>query len=658
MPRDASPETELEVEGVPVGTWPDVEVGSYRSSASGIGRSFHNRDGNGEERLTNFPARIVASLIEDDGVETRRFLEMEALRRGKLLGFKLSTSEFHAMTWPLEQLGPDAIVFAGPAKRDRAREAIQLISGEPEERRSYAHTGWREIDGEHFYFHAGGAIGAKATLHTEMALPEALKNYAMPEPSTGEELRAAVQASLRIAQVAPLPIVAPLYALITRAIIGGADFSAWLTGQTGAGKSEIAALVQQHFGAAMNSRSLPAAWQSTANANQELAFAAKDALLVVDDFVAIGSGPDANRLHRDADHLLRGQGNRAGRQRMRADATLRPPRPPRGLVLGTGEDVPRGQSLRGRMLIVQMGANDLRWDKLTACQNDAEASLYAAATAGFIRWLATRLDDVRAQMVVRSRELRAEAAAGTDHKRTPEITAQLGAALEYFFAFACDVGAIGDDRKLWAEWWTALSRVNQEQASQQAESDPARRFVELLRSAISAGEAHVASSNGGPPNCNPKSWGWRQEGVDFRPKGLQVGWVEDDDLFLDFDAAHRVVQEHGKAAGEALLVTPAMLRKRMNDAHLLKATDGVRGTLHVRKMIDGVRRNVLHLAGTTIVDAADGQVSADWSGRAGADQSGRRSENGSDSAPVEPNWSDRSVWSGEIGRDPGRRGQP
>src|SRR5438270_12891935 len=43
-------------------TWPDAAVEPYRSSGQGICRTFHNTKdrGDGEELLTNFPARIVA----------------------------------------------------------------------------------------------------------------------------------------------------------------------------------------------------------------------------------------------------------------------------------------------------------------------------------------------------------------------------------------------------------------------------------------------------------------------------------------------------------------------------------------------------------------------------------------------------------------------
>jgi hypothetical protein len=72
-------------------------------------------------------------------------------------------------------------------------------------------------------------------------------------------------------------------------VLGNADFALHLAGETGAFKSELAALHQQHFGCGMNRENLPAAWSSTGNALEVLAFHAKDALLVIDDF-APGSG--------------------------------------------------------------------------------------------------------------------------------------------------------------------------------------------------------------------------------------------------------------------------------------------------------------------------------------------------------------------------------
>jgi hypothetical protein len=52
------------------------------------------------------------------------------------------------------------------------------------------------------------------------------------------------------------------------------------------------------------------------------------------------------------DRVFRAAGNHAGRSHLDSTAKLREPKPPRALILSTGEDIPRGQSIRSRLLIL------------------------------------------------------------------------------------------------------------------------------------------------------------------------------------------------------------------------------------------------------------------------------------------------------------------
>jgi hypothetical protein len=180
----------------------------------------------------------------------------------------------------------------------------------------------------------------------------------------------AVEASLRLLDFGPDRITVPAYGSIWRAILGGADFSGFLYGPTGVFKTELS-LIMQHFGAGVDSRHLPANFTSTANATEALAFAAKDAVLVVDELHPPASGSERETIHRDAARLLRSQGNAAGRGRMRADGTLRPSKPPRGLMFATGEELPRGQSVHARLNTIEVVKGDIEVEKLTGCQTDA-----------------------------------------------------------------------------------------------------------------------------------------------------------------------------------------------------------------------------------------------------------------------------------------------
>ena len=81
---------------------------------------------------------------------------------------------------------------------------------------------------------------------------------------------------------------------------------------------------------------------------------------------------------------------------------------------------------------------------------------------------------------------------------------------------------------------------------------------------------HLASSDGDLPK-NPQAWGWRETSVGtgnpahvaWRAQGQRIGWVEEEDLFLEPDAAFAAVQELGNQIGEPLPVLSKTLNKRL-----------------------------------------------------------------------------------------------
>ena len=595
----------------------DAPAGSpYRETPAGLVWDKPTANGTVTTPLTNFRARIIAQVVEDDGAEQRRLFEIEGALGTRTARCTLAAPAFSMMNWPTEHLGANAVTYAGMGLRDHARVAIQLLSGEPPERMVYTHTGWREIGGEWVYLHGGGAIGPVGE-RVETHLEGVLSRYVLPDPPTGVELQTAVRASLRLLEVAPDRVSVPLLAATYRAVLGATDFSVHISGPTGVLKTELAALVQQHFGAAMDSRNLPGSWSSTANLLEAVAFAAKDAVLVVDDFAPTGSASDVQRLHRDADRLLRAQGNSAGRGRMRADTTLRPGKPPRGLVVSTGEDVPRGQSLRARVFVEEVGPGDVHVAVLSACQADAAVGMYASAMAGFIGSIAGRYGEIRGGLKAEVIRRRDQALGSRSHRRTPEIVANLAIGIDHFLTFAETVGAIGsqEHETLSKRCWLALGDAAAGQAEHQAASEPGKRFLELLTAAISSGRAHVAGEDGNLPS-NPGAWGWRKDTdgsgsfghETWRPGRERVGWVVEDDrgrdLFLDPDASFAAAQSMGRDTDDPLAVQPKTLHRRLAQAGLLLSVDETRGRLTVRRTLGGARRSVLHLSASVLEGAA------------------------------------------------------
>jgi hypothetical protein len=587
----------------------------FESRPNGMFRVVRKGELLSQSQLSNYEAAIKTSITLDDGVETSREFEIEATLMGRPLRFTIPAPEFARMDWPIERMGATAITY--PNQKDYARTAIQSFSFAAPERVIYTHTGWRKVDGKWLFLDAGGAIGDKGLVSdVAVRLSGSINSYQLRLPAGADALRTAVRAGLRLLELGPPPISFPLLAATYRAVLGGADFALHLAGETGAFKSELAALHQQHFGSGMDRRHLPAAWSSTGNALEVTAFSTKDMLLVIDDFAPQGSAADIARYHAVADRVFRAAGNQAGRGRLDSAAKLRDAKPPRSLILSTGEETPRGHSIRARLFILEIAKGAINPGNLSACQKDAQAGLYAEAMGGFVQWIAGRCDEVRAAFEARVFELRGMALSSLAHARTSDIVASLQAGFELFLDFCIAYDAVGDveQEHLANRCWEALRNVALVQTKHHAATEPTARFLELTRASLAAGRAHLQSREGTTPDKSPGACGWRCVGNgNWSPQGDCIGWVEGDDLYLQPTAAYRLVQVAGRDAGEVLAISEQTLKKRLHEKGLLASTDAARQTLTVRKRIGGTSKDVLHFYRKTLLpedpdtsDVADG----------------------------------------------------
>jgi hypothetical protein len=583
-----------------------VRPPQFQSRPEGMFRVTSKGEQLVETQLSNYRASIVTNICLDDGVETKREFEVESELMGRAFRFHIPASGLASMEWPIEQMGPHAITF--PNLREYARAAIQSFSVTAEDRRVYTHSGWRIVDGRWLFLHAGGAIcGAGAVPDVKVRLLGTLSRYELRLSAGPDTLASAVKASLRLVELGSPSISFPLLAATCRAVFGEADFALHLAGETGAFKSEVAALHQQFFGAGMGRTHLPGAWSSTGNALEALAFHAKDALFVIDDFAPQGSGTDVARYHAAADRVFRAAGNHAGRGRLDSTAKLRETKPPRALILSTGEDIPRGQSVRARLLILELPKGGIKVSDLTECQGDARGGLYAEAMGGFVRWLAGRHEEAWAAFDRIVSECRAAALRNSAHARTPEIVANLQAGFEMYLEFSAESGAVdGSERdRLSNQCWEALRAAAAAQAKHQAATEPTSRFLESLRACLSSGRAHLQSREGTMPDRSPRACGWRSTGTDnWSSLGDCVGWVLDDAIYLESTAAYRVVQTAGRDVGEQLAVSEQTLKKRLREKGLLVSIDEKRQTLTVRRTIAGTSKDVLHFLRSTILPEA------------------------------------------------------
>jgi hypothetical protein len=433
-----------------------------------------------------------------------------------------------------------------------------------------------------------------------------MANYLLPEPPTGDELIKAVRASLEVLTVAPPKITYPLLASPYRVVLGSVDFADNLCGTTGGGKSELAALIQSHFGLGFTARTLPANWEATANALEELAFQAKDVILTIDDFCPSGDASSVSRLHQTAQRIFRGQGNAGGRARLNRNSELRPAHPPRGMILSTGEDYPRGQSILARQLVLLITKGDIDFAILSRLQANAAAGLFAASLAGYLAWILPKYDQVVEAMKKQVPLIRTEAASDRRHPRTPGIVADLAFGFRLFLKFAADVGAITQEERasLRDRCWAALLGAADDQQAYQATSDNAKFFMTLLNAALGTGRVHLADFKTDSPPENYAAYGWRKEMVgraeEIRPQGNCVGWVNEHYLYLERDAAYAEMQQFARDQNLSITTSASKLWKTMDEQKMLALTEKEHGTLAVRRQVHGNRRYVLCLLASNL----------------------------------------------------------
>ena len=538
--------------------------------------------------LTNFDARIVTEETHDNGRDkTLSFVIEGKLANGEKLNEVRIPAAEYASNWFIRLWGASAITTVGNLNTDHIRTAMQHFSTNRKKVTVYTHTGLREISGKLCFLHSGGAItadGMDDSITVDLGEIGAGCNYYLPPPPTGDECIEAVRASLQILSLTDLQISLPL---LLSAFCGPLSdilpvgFTIHLVGMTGTFKSELYGLVLSHFVDGACGRKLTGSWDATGNYLQKCAFMLKNVLFVVDDFCPKGSSGDVQRQHREADRFLRGQGNGLGRGRMSADGSLRPTFYSRAMVGSTGEDSPKGQSIRARLLILEISKGEVDSAKLTISQRNAQSGLHGKAMSRFIQWILANYELLQSKLPARHKILREEVLDKKQHRRTPDIIAHLGLTWEVFLDFAVEVSAVTEEERktLWESGWASLGAAAKLQSDFQEAEDPAVTFLELMRAGFIGGDHHLANFCG--PNDAPKNaedWGWRQGGTEpckdgyktaYRANGSKIGWISDTEIYLDPAATFVSLKAIAAARGNDIGLTERTYWKRLREANVI-----------------------------------------------------------------------------------------
>lgn len=293
------------------------------------------------------------SQVNDDGqVEHVTVLELR------------SEQQTLTLNVPSEMFGDDAALRrfiagqAGEAFTVRAgmgrhlAPAILSLSGEYPRRTCYRMMGWTHINDRLAYVAPGVCVNAEGVIAEppEVELDARLRDYRLQAAAWEDGLRA-FEAMIPVfpKELAPTCIAFALLPLVQRFFPSAAPRPAvHLAGTYGSGKSELAALMCNFYGA-FSRDTPPAQWGDTINTVEALGYPLANALYWVDDYKHIYA--DERTFTRFLQSYSRGM----GRGRLTREAKLRQERPCRGTILSTGETVLEGEaSVLSRMLVLEV----------------------------------------------------------------------------------------------------------------------------------------------------------------------------------------------------------------------------------------------------------------------------------------------------------------
>lgn len=526
--------------------------------------------------LCNFAPRIVREVIVDDGAEkTRRYLIGGTDANGNEISpVEIPAGELEKMAWIANCLDASCDLCVVSQVEKHVRCAIKTTARFADKRYIFSHTGWKKIGGEWHYLLPGDKT-------YQVELKGKQRNYYDAEGMSREDAEDIVK--LLSCSLMPDEVLLPCLATVflsplnefLRQIGHEPKFLLTLIGRTGSMKSTVAALMLSFFGN-FSATDLPMSFRDTANSIVHNAFALKDVLTCVDDYHPTARS-DASQMKATMQTLARGYGDRAARNRLGSDITLREPRPPQGNVIVTAEFAPDiGESGTARLFCIEMKPGGINLPLLTEAQDKALEGKYAACMRGYtdmVKYFAdkgevcgilkSKFMTYRSKWRERLRENEIQF-----HDRLPDTLACLEIGFSFMEIFL-SAEAHMDEKGITAlneRFENVLLYLAARQSESIEQDRPTHIFLRKLYSLIECGNVCLLPATGR---------------TEIPPKNY-IGYEDETYYYLMLDASHKAVKRLCGEQDEGFAISAKSLAKALADEGLIEPGDNGTNTRTMR----------------------------------------------------------------------------
>jgi hypothetical protein len=472
-------------------------------------------------RLCNFVARMTDDIIKDDGaVQSRSFRIQGRLNGSNLPLITVPDNQFDSMLWPRKYWGAKAQVEKTVDKVERhLTQSIFKASGRVRERFVFAHSGWTDIDNQHMFLTAGGAVGHS---DIEVELPPPLLSKVHLPQLEGDGIEA-ISKSFEMMNIGDIELTLPTFIwpyLSVLNVFKDMNFTIWYQGKTGQFKTVITALAMSHFGN-FTANDLTYGWDTTIATLEKLSHCAKDIPFPIDDYAPAPDKTLNRQMKNNVAYMLQAFGNRQGKGRSNPDMTGQFTYFPRGLLVTSGEHLPTvTQSRQARLFPIPISLDNFfkddkgNYEFLTQAQKDRQ--YYPQAMAHFIAWVERNWSAVGKTLQDYHDKYHRDISKAGIHLRLPETAALMQAGYNVIMDFAVDKGIVpsSDVAGHLDNGWSCLKRLLKMQSSKVNISSPGIRFIDTILGLLPSGKIAFRRRNG------DGSWGTGEAG----PGQIYIGW--------------------------------------------------------------------------------------------------------------------------------------
>lgn len=537
----------------------------------------------GPRIISNFIINPKSEIIKTDGCDSESKLILEGILEGgvKLPEVEISMEEFIKMDWITQRWGIRPTISPGRNMKDYLKDCVQQISKDIDINTIYSHTGWTVQDNKYIYLHSKGGIGSD-NINTD--IPLELSGYSFPKEV--RDKKEAIDLSLETLNLAKHDITIPLLSMTYLAPLVGLiaegnrtpNFVLWVYGLTGSRKTSASLAFLNHFGN-FSSNIPPASFKDTANAIELKAHTLKDSLLLIDDYHPNIDGSDARKLASTAERILRMYGDRVGRSRMRADATLNKTYKPRGMAIVTGEDLPKGASSTARYIGVEIKREDINLDILSKLQK--EHKKLAEAMAIYIDWISKNVELVQSFIDEKFDELKIKYKEETTHGRINDAVIWLSISFELLLTFLYEYMFICDDEieELRLSNEQVIKNILKNQEALYRNQEVELMFIDALEEMINLGKLCLLPVKKQKDNNQ----------IISNYAGKFIGYYDKEFLYLYDSTMYAEVETFLKGKGQSISVSVNTLLKMLRDKNYIKTEEG---QLKPKKLVyDSITKN-------------------------------------------------------------------